>query len=470
MMFEDSPDTAGSAQAQSSSSWPGPGGQADSGHAEQSGYPGGYAGGPGGGYPGYSGGYPGGPAGGYPGYPGYPGYAGGYAGGPGGGYPGYPGQPGGPAGAPGAPGGPGGPHKRRHGVRALAVTAVAAMAVGAGTTWALTSGPGDSPVLTTAQVVQKTDPGIVDVISTLGDQGAMAYGTGVVLTSNGEILTNNHVINGATSVKVRDVGNDRTYTASVVGYSQANDVAVIQLKDASGLRTASLGDSGTVSVGNKVVAIGNAQGQDGTPSVATGRVTALNQSITASDEGSGFSEQLTGLIETNANIQPGDSGGPLTNTHGQVVGLDTAASTGSSWQFSSASGGSATQAYSVPINEALSVAKEIEAGTSSATVHVGATAFLGVEVSGSSAVPGAQSGSTGGAQVAGVVSGSAVAQTGLAAGDTITSLAGHTISSTSEIRTVLEHYHPGDKIGISWTDQSGGSHSATITLGSGPAA
>jgi S1-C subfamily serine protease len=307
----------------------------------------------------------------------------------------------------------------------------------------------------------------VDVISSLGDQGAMAYGTGVVLTSNGEILTNNHVINGATSIKVRDVGNGRTYAASVVGYSQADDVAVVQLKDASGLRTATIGDSGTVSVGNKVVAIGNADGQDGTPSVATGRVTALNQAITASDEGSGFSEKLTGLIQTNANIQPGDSGGPLTNIHGQVVGLDTAASTGSSWQFSSAS---PTQAYTVPINEALSVARQIEAGTSSSTVHIGATGFLGIEIGASSTVPGAQGGSSGGAQVAGVVSGTAAAQTGLAAGDTITSLAGHKISSSSEIRTVLEHYHPGDKIGISWTDQSGGSHSGSIVLGSGPAA
>ncbi len=471
-MFEDSPDTAGSAQAQSSSGWPGSGGQdtgQDAGHTGQDtghqgaghtghpGYPGyqggAYSGYPGAGYPG--GGYPGGPS-----YPGGPGYPGGYYGGPGGGYPGYPGQPGGAA--------PGGPHKPRHGIRALAVTAVAAMAVGAGTTWALTSGPGDSPVLTTAQVVQKTDPGIVDVISTLSDQGAMAYGTGVVLTSNGEILTNNHVINGATSIKVRDVGNGRTYAASVVGYSQSDDVAVIQLKDASGLPTATLGDSSSVGVGNKVVAIGNAEGHDGTPSVATGRVTALNQSITASDEGSGFSEQLKGLIETNANIEPGDSGGPLTNVHGQVVGLDTAASTGSSWQFSSSS---PTQAYTVPINTALSVARQIEAGTSSDTVHVGSTAFLGVEVNGSSSVPGAQGGSTsGGAQVAGVVSGSAAARTGLAAGDTITSLAGHAISSSSEIRTVLEHYHPGDTIGISWTSQDGGSHSSTIDLGSGPAA
>jgi S1-C subfamily serine protease len=318
-------------------------------------------------------------------------------------------------------------------------------------------------VLTTSQVVNKTDPGLVDVISTLGDEGGTAYGTGIVLTSSGEVLTNNHVINGATSVRVRDVGNGRTYQAKVVGYSESHDTAVIQLQGASGLSTATLGNSSTVSVGEKVVAIGNAGGQDGTPSVATGKVTALNKSITASDESGGFSEQLTGLIETNANIQPGDSGGPLTNLHGQVVGIDTAAMTGSGWQLSQTS---ATQAYTIPIDTALSLARQIEAGTSSATVHIGATAFLGIAVSGSGA---GQAGAGSGAQVAGTVSGSAAAALGVTGGDTITSLAGHSITTSSQIRTVLTQYHPGDKISIAWTDQSGNSHNGTLTLGSGPA-
>jgi S1-C subfamily serine protease len=318
-------------------------------------------------------------------------------------------------------------------------------------------------VLTTAQVVNKTDPGVVDVISTLGDEGGTAYGTGIVLTSSGEVLTNNHVIDGATSVHVRSVTTGRTYTARVVGYSEANDIAVLQLEGASGLPTATLGNSGTVKVGNKIIAIGNAGGQDGTPSVVTGTVAGLNQSITASDSSGGFSEQLTGLIETNANIEPGDSGGPLTNVYGQVVGIDTAASTGSSgssWQFSG--GASKTQAYTIPINTALSIARQIEAGTSSATVHIGATAFLGVEVSSTT------SGQSG-AAVVGTVPGSAVTITGISDGDTITSLAEHTITSSSQIRTVLTQYHPGDKISVSWTDQSGNSHTGTLDLGSGPA-
>ena len=167
--------------------------------------------------------------------------------------------------------------------------------------------------LTTSQIANKVDPGLVDIVSTLGDQNAEAAGTGMVVTSSGEVLTNNHVIDGATSIKATDIGNGRTYTAKVVGYDKSDDVAVIQLQGASGLTTVSFGDSSQVAVGQSVVALGNAGGTGGTPSVATGTVTALNQSITASDEGSGSSENLTGMIETNANIQPGDSGGSLVN-------------------------------------------------------------------------------------------------------------------------------------------------------------
>ena len=238
------------------------------------------------------------------------------------------------------------------------------------------------------------DPALVDVVSTEGDQGAVAAGTGIVLTSNGTVLTNNHVIRGATSIKVTDVGNGRSYTAKVVGYDATKDVAVIQLQNASGLTTASLGDSSSVQSGDSVTALGNAGGKGGTPSVATGTVTALNQGITASDDGSGAnSEQLTGLIETNADIQPGDSGGALVNSYGQVIGMNTAASSGT--QFQSESGQSAVQAYAIPIDKAESVAKQIEGGQDSSTVHIGATAFLGIETDGSNS-SGSGSGDSGG--------------------------------------------------------------------------
>jgi S1-C subfamily serine protease len=373
------------------------------------------------------------------------------------------GTPAGPGSPPGhgATENPGGPLRRPRG-RLLAVTAAAALVAGAGSAWAAT-GSG-TPVLTTSQIVAKTGPAIVDVVSTLGYQGATAAGTGIVLTSSGEVLTNNHVIDGATAIKVRDVGNGRVYPATVAGYDAAHDVAVLQLRGASGLATASLGDSANVRSGQRVVAMGNAGGTDGTPSVATGRVTGLHQSITASDESAGTAEQLQGLIRTNADIQPGDSGGPLINANGQVIGLNTAASAASDNQVSSAT---TTQAFTIPINEATAIASQIDAGKSSATVHVGATAFLGVAVTsagGASGLP-----ASAGAEVAGVAPSSAAARAGLTAGDSITSLGGHAVTSPAQIRSVLTGHHPGDKISISWTDQAAGQHTATIVLASGPA-
>ncbi|HWG00400.1 MAG TPA: trypsin-like peptidase domain-containing protein, partial [Trebonia sp.] len=328
------------------------------------------------------------------------------------------------------------PPRKHRGRQALGltVTAVIALAAGAGAGVALSNGSSSASataasktVLSTSQIASKVDPGLVDVISTLGYQNAEAEGTGIVLTPNGEILTNNHVINGATSVKVIDIGNGKTYKASVVGYDDSQDVAVLQLTGASGLKTATLGNSGTVGVGNHVVGLGNAGGANGTPSVAPGDVTALNQSITASDASSGTSEQLTGLIESNANIQAGDSGGPLVNEYGEVVGMDTAASSGYSFGggsgngtggsggfggsgssgfggFGSGSGssggsgssssstGSTTQSYSIPINTAVSIASQIEAGKASSTVHIGTTAFLGIEIAGTSSGSGAGTG------------------------------------------------------------------------------
>ena len=209
-------------------------------------------------------------------------------------------------------------------------------------------------------IASKVDPGLVDINTTLGYQQEQAAGTGIVLTSNGVILTNNHVIDGATSISVTDVGNQKTYTASVVGYDRTRDIAVLQLHNASGLQTATLGNSSNASVGEDVVGVGNAGGTGGTPSAAGGTVTALNQSITASDEGDGTSEQLSGLIETNADIQPGDSGGALVDTSGDVLGVDTAASAGFSFQSNDQSSGN--QGFAIPIDTALSIARAIEAG------------------------------------------------------------------------------------------------------------
>ena len=381
---------------------------------------------------------------------------------------------------------------RRHRSRTmlgLAATAIVAAGAGAGVAVGLSHGSPSGgaatstskTVLSASQIASRVDPAIVDVTSTLGYQNATAKGTGIVLTSNGEILTNNHVINGATSVSVTDIGNGKTYKATVVGYDESHDIAVLQLSGASGLTTATTGDSSTVSVGDSVVALGNAGGTGGTPAVATGTVTALNQSITASDESSGSSEQLNGLIETNADIQAGDSGGPLVNDHAQVIGIDTAAST--NYQFggggngggfggfgdgsgsgSGSSNGSATQGYAIPINTALSIADEIEAGHGSSTVHIGATAFLGLAIANSG------QGFSQGVEIAGTQPGTPAAAAGIGQGDVITALGGKPVSTGTDITEILVGHHPGDKVSIAWTDAAGQPHTATLTLGSGPAA
>jgi S1-C subfamily serine protease len=391
----------------------------------------------------------------------------------------------------------------------LTATAVVALAVGAGAGVALSHGSSPSGatatsknVLSTSQIANRVDPALVDVTSTLGYQSATAKGTGIVLTSNGEILTNNHVVSGATSVSVTDIGNGKTYTATVTGYDESSDIAVLQLSGASGLTTATTGNSSTLNVGDKVVALGNAGGVGGTPSVAPGQVTALNQSISASDESAGTTENLTGMIETNANIQAGDSGGSLVNEYGQVIGVDTAASSsfqmggngggngngggfgggglgggglgggfgGSGSPSSSGSGsgsgstGSTTQGFSIPINTALSIASQIEGGHASSTVHIGPTAFLGLEISGNSSPAGS------GVMLAGAAPGTAAAGAGLTEGDMVTSVAGQQVSSSTDIQHILIGYHPGDKISIGWTDVNGQSHTATVTLTSGPVA
>jgi S1-C subfamily serine protease len=320
-----------------------------------------------------------------------------------------------------------------------------------------------------SSIASKVDPELVDIDTILGFEGEEAAGTGIVLTSSGEVLTNNHVINGATAISVTDIGNGKTYSATVVGYDTSQDIAVLQLHAASGLQTASIGSSSNVSVGETVVGIGNAGGTGGTPSAAGGTVTALNRSVTASDEGDGSSEQLTGLIQTNAEIQPGDSGGSLVNSSEQVVAVDTATSAGFSLQADGEPSG--FEAYAIPINEATSIARQIETGTSTSTVHLGTTGFLGVQVEANAPVFGSSiSGVTPGATVAGVITGSPAQVAGLGAGDVITSVGSHTVASANTLTELLEPYRPGDKVMIGWTTSVGQTQTASVQLSSGPPA
>jgi S1-C subfamily serine protease len=296
---------------------------------------------------------------------------------------------------------------------------------------------------------------VVDIRTVLDFGAGKAAGTGIVVSSTGEILTNNHVVQGSTSISVTVVSTGKSYTAAVVGTAPTEDVAVIQLKDASGLAAARLGDSSKVAVGNAVTAVGNAGGTGGVPSAATGTVTAIGQSITASDPTGSNAEQLTDLIQINAPIQAGDSGGPLYASDNRVIGIDTAASSPRSTSITG---------FAIPIVKAVSIARQIEAGPASSTIHLGYPAFLGVEMG----YRGLAQGSSG-AAIAGVVSGSAAAQAGLTAGDTITSVDGSAISSASDLTTAMAGHQPGQQVRLSWSDASSQTHSATITLGAGPA-
>lgn len=302
------------------------------------------------------------------------------------------------------------------------------------------------------EAAQKVVPGIVTVNTQLGLQGGGGAGTGIVLTSDGTVLTNNHVVEGATAIEVTSLANGRTYDASVLGYDRTNDLAVLRLSGASGLPTAPLGDSDKVAVGDEIVGVGNAGGT-GSPTAAGGKVTALNRSITASDESSGSSEQLTGLIQVAANIQPGDSGGPLVNDSGQVIGVNTAASQGFRL---GASGG---QGFAIPINKALTIAEQIQAGTASGTVHIGPTAFLGLTVSDANGA---------GALVRNIVRGGPADQLGLTPGTVITGIDGDRIDSANALIATMDKHHPGDNVNLTWIDRTGQTQNAKVELAEGP--
>ncbi len=376
--------------------------------------------------------------------------------------------PAGPAG-PGGPAGPAGFRGRRRPRRARRrlLAAFYLVVIALASFWGLQSSrnPAAAPghgASASGSIPSRVDPGLVDIVTTLSYQQAQAAGTGMVLTRSGEVLTNNHVIEGATSIRVTDIGDGRTYRALVLGYDRSHDVAVLQLQGAAGLQTVRTGNSASVAVGQQVTGIGNAGGKGGTPSVVTGRIVSVDAKVRASDGSAGTTEKLTGLISHNAPIRPGDSGGPLVSSTGRVIGMDTAASAG--FRLSGR-----TTAYAIPINHALSIARRIEAGASSATVHIGATGFLGVAVrpAGQARAPGEAAAS--GVVVTGVFAGSPASRAGLAAGDLIVEAGGRRVRSPLELQATLERHHPGDRVGIGWVDRSGLRHSATVVLMTGPA-
>jgi S1-C subfamily serine protease len=340
-------------------------------------------------------------------------------------------------------------------------------------------------------IAAKVKPGLVIINTTLQYDSEAAAGTGMVLNANGLVLTNNHVIEDSTKISATVVSTGKTYPATVVGYDKTGDVALIQLQDASGLTTVPIGNSSAVRAGQTVVALGNAEGQDAITATA-GRITGLNQTITASDEGgSTTSETLTGMIQTNADIVPGDSGGPLASSAG-VIGMDTAGNDANDQQ--------ASTGFAIPINTALSVARQIAAGRASSVITIGYPPFVGIFIgSGSSSSPqtqaqqeGQQNGGAGestpacytsnsdlsvpsaiapvssGTLIIGTICGSPAASAGMTGGAVITAVNGQAVGSPDDLAGILSRFRPGDTISVTWVSPSGQRTTSSLHLTAGP--
>jgi S1-C subfamily serine protease len=298
---------------------------------------------------------------------------------------------------------------------------------------------------------------VVDIDTSLSD-GAAAAGTGIILESTGVVLTNFHVVDGEQGISVRLTSTGATYAATEIGGDRNHDVAVLQIQGGSGFATAPIGNSSNVHIGDSVTALGNAEGRGGAPAVATGQVTALQQTITASDETGNSSETLNGMIQTNAPIQPGDSGGPLINGSGQVIGLDTAASGGRRGPQPGA-----VESFAIPINTALNYAHQLLAQPTAPPTG----AELGV-CPVDNATPAGALVTVGCGTTTGVVSGSPAATAGLSAGDVITELGGNAVTSAASLALLLQGDHSGQSVTLVWLDHSGERHQATVILAAAP--
>lgn len=333
---------------------------------------------------------------------------------------------------------------------------------------------------------------MVIINTTLQYNSEAAAGTGMVINADGLVLTNNHVIDASTKITATVASTGTTYTATVVGYDKTGDIALIQLQHASGLTTVPIGNSSSVTAGKAVVALGNAEGR-GTISAKPGQVTALNQTIAAGENGgSAASETLHGMIQTNADIVPGDSGGPLASSAG-VIGMDTAGNEGNNQQ--------ASTGFAIPINTALSVARQIAGGHASSTVTIGYPPFVGIFTgSGSNSSPQAQaqqeqqnggfSGSgnspqcytsnsgltvpstiapaSSGTLIIGTICGSPAASAGMTGGAVITSVNGQAVGSPDDLTGILSRFHPGDTISVTWVSPSGQRTTSSMHLTAGP--
>jgi S1-C subfamily serine protease len=384
------------------------------------------------------------------------------------------------------------PRRRRRPALAAVLAGILLFTGGLGIGWGLTrSGGGNSaavpftPITTAPQTpgssrqpgqtpsgqgtTTSAETGVVDINTyttrtlTGGGTVPLGAGTGMVLTSSGDVLTNNHVVEGAVRIEVTIPGEGTTYAAKIVGVDPVDDIALVHLVGASNLPTVSLGDSSSVTIGQHIVAVGNALGQGGAPTVTEGSVTGLDRSISVAND-SGGSEHLDNLIQIDASISPGDSGGAVVTDGQQVVGMITAASTGGRTQRVSTNG------YAIPVADAIDIVNRIRSGRGGANIIIGKAGFLGISAKDLDPQTAAQLGLAGtrGVLVVEVIPGTSAAKAGLAKDAVITAIDGEPTPTAEDLSPAIHHHKPGEQIRVTWVDQSG-THTASVTLVSGPA-
>lgn len=309
-----------------------------------------------------------------------------------------------------------------------------------------------------AALTARIGPTIVTLTASAG--ALTTAGTGIVLSPDGLILTNHHVVDGAHDIAAVAMATGAEHEAEILGYDRFRDVAVLRLLDARDLPVAPLGRSADLRLQDAVTAIGNAEG-GGVPVAARGFVTSLNESVVARHAGDGSRNRLTGMIEVDADIRPGDSGGPLVDAYGQVVGVNTAGNTGMRSDPAQAAGMSVPiESYVLPIDDAIAIADQIRSGQGTETVHVGPTALLGVAVTD---VGQAQDG----AKVVAVSLGSPADEVGVTRGDVIVGWDGRPIRSQGDLTVEMNVRRPGDRVELEWIDGDGTKRTAAVVLATG---
>jgi len=288
-------------------------------------------------------------------------------------------------------------------------------------------------------------------------------GTGMIISRSGLVLTNNHVIAGATSVAVTIDGTHTALPATVVGTDPALDLALLRIgHPPANLHPVTFGDSQELVPGDAVIAIGNALGlQAGSPTVTSGIVSALGRVVTATVPTTGQTETLDNMIQTDAAINPGNSGGPLVDSAGDVVGMNTAAA-------GSTSDGTQAQniGFAIPSSELIAEIPQLERGGTSGAPG----AFLGVEVEDDTANLAAEFGlpTSSGAVVVSVLPGTPAASAGLAPGDVIVGMDGKPVGSVGQLSAIEASLHPGQEVPLTYW---AGSEQRTVevTLATRPA-